>query len=218
MQATSNGRLIQAGVSEKLGLVVQGLAAFISAFVLAFATQWKLTLISCCITPAMLLVMGISSTIEASIETGILKVQAQAGSFAESILSTARTVHAFGLRDRLVRDFDKFLQESHRLGNKKNPLFGCLFSGEYCIIYAGFGLCFWQGIKMLARGEVDEPGDVFMYVHSLPHHHLWPGLTLHPLQCAYVGDCRRVKPDLHRTLSHRLHPCRLISLRAFSTH
>ena len=165
MQATSNGRLIQAGVSEKLGLVVQGLAAFISAFVLAFVTQWKLTLISCCIAPAMLLVMGITSTLEASIETGVLKVQAQAGSFAESILSSTRTAHSFGLRARLVEDFDKFLRESRRLGNKKSPLFGCLFSSEYCIIYAGFGLCFWQGIKMLARKEVDEPGDIFMFVN-----------------------------------------------------
>lgn len=165
MQATSNGRLIQAGVSEKLGLVVQGLAAFISAFVLAFVTQWKLTLISCCIAPAMLLVMGITSTLEASIETGVLKVQAQAGSFAESILSSTRTAHSFGLRSRLVEDFDKFLRESRRLGNKKSPLFGCLFSSEYCIIYAGFGLCFWQGIKMLARKEVDEPGDIFMFVN-----------------------------------------------------
>lgn len=168
MQATSNGRLIQAGISEKLGLVVQGLAVFISAFVLAFVTQWKLTLISCCIAPAMLLVMGTSSTIEASIETNILQVQAQAGSFAESILSSARTIHAFGLRARLVGEFDKFLQESRGLGNKKSPLFGFLFSAEYCIIYAGFGLCFWQGIKMLARGEVDKPGDVFMFVHSTP--------------------------------------------------
>lgn len=150
MQATSNGRLIQAGVSEKPGLVVQGLAAFISAFVLAFVTQWKLTLISCCIAPATLLVMGTSSTIETSIETDILPVQAQAGSFVESILSSARTIHAFGLRARLVGDFDKFLQDSRKLGNKKSSIFGCLFSTEYCIIYAGFGLCFWQGIKMLA--------------------------------------------------------------------
>lgn len=143
MQATSNGRLIQAGISEKLGLMVQGMSDFISAFVLAFVTQWKLTLICCCIAPATLLVMGTSSTIEASIETKILNVHAQAGSFAESILSSARAIHAFGLRSRLVGDFDtKFLQASRNLGNKKSPLFGCLFSAEYCIIYAGFGLCF----------------------------------------------------------------------------
>lgn len=167
MQATSNGKLIQAGISEKLGLVVQGLACFLAAFILAFVTQWKLTLICCCIAPATLLVMGISSTMEASIEGKILKVHADGGSFAESILSSARNVQAFDLRTRLVRDFDKYLQEAHRLGNKKNLILGCMFSAEYFIIFAGMALCFWQAIRMIATGEVEKPGDVFMSVETL---------------------------------------------------
>ncbi|KAJ5766211.1 uncharacterized protein N7511_003827 [Penicillium nucicola] len=167
MQATSNGKLIQNGISEKLGLVVQGFSAFISAFVLAFVAQWKLTLICCCIAPATLLVIGIVSTFEAGIETNILKIYAQAGAFAESILSSSRTVHAFNLRSQLVGDFDKFLQATRQLGNKKSPLFGFMFSTEYCIIYAGFGLCFWQGIKMIASGEVENSGDVFIVLMSV---------------------------------------------------
>lgn len=162
MQATSNGKLIQSGVSEKLGLVIQGLSAFISAFVLAFVTQWKLTLITCCIAPAMLVVIGIVSTIEAKVEQSILNVQAQTGSFVESILSSSRTVHAFGIRSRLIGDLDKFLKAGKKLGDKKAPLWGTLFATEYTIIYAGFGLSFWQGIKMLARGEVPDSGDIFV--------------------------------------------------------
>ena len=44
-QATSNGRLILGGISEKLGLTFQGLGAFVAAFIIACAVQWKLTLI-----------------------------------------------------------------------------------------------------------------------------------------------------------------------------
>ncbi|KAM0490767.1 hypothetical protein ACHAP8_011235 [Fusarium lateritium] len=167
MQATSNGKLIQAGISEKLGLVIQGLSCFVAAFILAFVTQWKLTLICCCIAPATLLTMGISSALEAHIETKILQVHAQGGSFVESILSSARNVQAFALRKRLVRDFDKYLTDAHDLGNKKNLLLGCMFSVEYFIIFAGMGLCFWQSIKMIARGEVKDPGDVFIVLMSV---------------------------------------------------
>lgn len=194
MQATSNGKLIQSGVSEKLGLVVQGLSAFISAFVLAFVTQWKLTLISCCIAPAMLVVIGIVSTIEAGIETKILNVQGQAGSFAESILSSSRTIHAFGIRSRLVGEYDKFLQAVKKLGDKKQPLWGFLFSSEYAIIYAGFGLSFWQGIGMLARGEVAVPGDIFMFVEVNPSSDF---IKLTRTQCDYVGHCGRYKFDFY---------------------
>ncbi|KAI0383620.1 ABC transporter sequence aa1 from patent WO200132904-A2-penicillium chrysogenum [Hypomontagnella monticulosa] len=167
VQATSNGKLIQAGIAEKLGLVFHGIAAFISAFVLAFVTQWKLTLIALCIAPATLLVIGICSTIEAGMESNILHALAQAGSFAESLLSSAKTIQAFGLRSRLVKDFDDHLQKARRIGDKKSPLFGSLFSAEFTIIYAGIALTFWQGIKMIANGEVSEPGDIFVVLMSV---------------------------------------------------
>lgn len=50
MQATSNGLMIQSGISEKLGLFVQSVSTFVAAFVVAFIAQWKLTLILFCIT------------------------------------------------------------------------------------------------------------------------------------------------------------------------
>ncbi|KAJ5012343.1 Leptomycin B resistance protein pmd1 [Colletotrichum sp. SAR 10_99] len=167
VQATSHGRLVQAGISEKLGLVIQGLSAFISAFVLAFVTNWKLTLITGCIAPATIFVMSVASYLEAAIEIQILGWNAQAGSFAESILASARTVQAFALRSRLITDFNTYLEKSAKLGRKKNPILGCLFSAEYFILFSGIGLCFWQAIGMLARGETKAPGDVFIVLMSV---------------------------------------------------
>ncbi|KAI0465703.1 ABC transporter, partial [Xylaria cf. heliscus] len=167
VQATTNGKLIQAGISEKLGLVFQGVSALISSFVLSFVTQWKLTLIASVIVPATLLVIGICSTIEAQVESKSLVVLAQASSLAENLLSTARTVHAFGLRPRLVKDFDYHLQTAHQIGSKKSPVLGALFSGEYSIVYAGTALTFWQGIRMIASQEVSTPGDIFVVLFSI---------------------------------------------------
>jgi ATP-binding cassette subfamily B (MDR/TAP) protein 1 len=36
-----------------------------------------------------------------------------------------------------------------------------MFAWQYFVIYAGMGLAFWQGIRMIARGEVDGIGTVF---------------------------------------------------------
>ncbi|EAQ88656.1 hypothetical protein CHGG_05275 [Chaetomium globosum CBS 148.51] len=166
-QATSNGRLIQGGISEKLGLTFQGLAAFVAAFAVAFATQWKLTLITLCIAPANILTMGVVATIQAGHETKILDLHAQANSFAEGVLASARTVHAFEMRSRLVAKFDGYLSEAHRVGDKISPLFGALFSIEYTIIYLGFGLAFWQGVQMLARGEINSSGQIFTVLLSV---------------------------------------------------
>lgn len=160
-QATSNGRLIQGGISEKLGLTFQGLSAFITAFVVAFATHWKLTLITLCVAPATIITMGVVAAIEAGYETKILDTYAQANSFAEGVLASARTVHAFEMRSRLVAKFDSYLVEAHHWGDKISPLLGALFSIEYTIIYLGFGLAFWQGVQLLAKGDIETPGQIF---------------------------------------------------------
>ncbi|KAH6893210.1 P-loop containing nucleoside triphosphate hydrolase protein [Thelonectria olida] len=166
-QATSNGRLIQGGIAEKLGLTFQGLSAFITAFIIAFIVQWKLTLICLCIAPATIIVMGVVAGIEAGHETKILEIYSQANSFAEGVIASVRTVHAFEMRARLVDKFDKYLDDAHQVGKKISPLFGLMFSIEYCIIYLGFGLAFWQGIKMFSTGEITEAGDIFTVLLSV---------------------------------------------------
>ncbi|KAH7165837.1 P-loop containing nucleoside triphosphate hydrolase protein [Dactylonectria macrodidyma] len=166
-QATSNGRLIQAGIAEKLGLTFQGLAAFVTAFIVAFIVQWKLTLICLCIAPATIIVMGVVAGIEAGHEASILDILAQANSYSEGIIASVRTVHAFEMRARLVDRFDKYLDEAHAVGNKISPLFGIMFSAEYTIIYLGFGLAFWQGIKFLSTGEIEDPGTIFTVLLSV---------------------------------------------------
>ncbi|KAJ4136049.1 hypothetical protein NW768_003657 [Fusarium equiseti] len=166
-QATSNGRLIQTGIAEKLGLFFQGIAAFLTAFIVAFIVQWKLTLICLCIAPAMIIVMTVVATMEAVHEMKILEIHGQANSLAEGILASVRTIHAFEMRARLVDKFDKHLEEAHTVGKKISVLFGLLFSADYTIIYLGFGLAFWQGIRMLASGEIQSSGVIFTVLLSV---------------------------------------------------
>ncbi|KAL5341025.1 P-loop containing nucleoside triphosphate hydrolase protein [Aspergillus crustosus] len=166
-QATANGKLIQAGVAEKIGLLFQGLAACVTAFIIAFVVHWKLTLICLCIAPATLIVTGGVAAFEAGYETKILRIHAQANSFAEGVLTGVKAAHAFQMRASLVRKFDEYLTEAHNVGKKISPLFGLLFSAEYTIIYLGFGLAFWQGINMMASGGIDSAGDIFIVLLSV---------------------------------------------------
>ncbi|KAL0935775.1 ABC transporter [Colletotrichum truncatum] len=167
MQATTNGNLVQSGVSEKLMVCFQAAATAVAAFAIAFASQWKLTLILIGIAPTLVVLLGTCATLESRIEVSQLEVFAQAGSFAENVLVTIRTVHAFGIRPRLMDHFVTYLDKAKALGMRKSPLYGVLFSLEYFIVYSGMGLAFWQGIQMIARGEVDDMGTVFTVIMSV---------------------------------------------------
>ncbi|KAE8330307.1 multidrug resistance protein 1, 2, 3 [Aspergillus sergii] len=166
-QATSNGRMIQGGISEKLGLALQGIAAFITAFIIAFVVQWKLTLICLCIAPATLIVNGVAGGFMGVYENEILEINMKANGFAESVLSSVRTAHAFEIREQLIDRFDEHLSSAHKTGSKLSVIFGTFFSAEYCIVYLGYGLAFWQGIRMFSRGEIVETGGIFTVIMSV---------------------------------------------------
>ncbi|KAL4984248.1 P-loop containing nucleoside triphosphate hydrolase protein [Aspergillus falconensis] len=166
-QATTNGKLIQSGIAEKLGIVIQAMATFVTAFVIALVTQWKLTLILIFMVPTLLIVLGTAGGLDAMIETKILRIYTQAGSYAENILGGVRTLQAFSLQPRVLAKYDSYLQDACTHGMKKNMLYGIVFGGQYFVVFAGMGLAFWQGLAMLERGEISDLGTVFVVLFSV---------------------------------------------------
>lgn len=157
-QATTNGNNVNNGISEKLTLTIQGVSTFVSAFIIAFIVQWKLTLITISIVPTILIVTSICVVIDTKNENELLAIYSKAGLLAEEVFSTIRTVHAFWLNPLLSRKYDKLLGDAMSVGMKKSPNYAVLFSSEFFCVYCGYGLAFWQGVRMYARGEIKESG------------------------------------------------------------
>jgi ATP-binding cassette subfamily B (MDR/TAP) protein 1 len=108
-----------------------------------------------------MLFVGTAGGIDAGIEVRILKVHAQGSAFVEAALRSIRAIHGYNLSLRIATQYAAYLEDGLRLGQKKNVLYGVLFSGEYSILFAIMGLAFWQGINFIARGEIDSIGTVF---------------------------------------------------------
>ncbi|PLB48611.1 ATP-binding cassette multidrug transport protein [Aspergillus steynii IBT 23096] len=167
VQVTTNANLVNQGISEKLGFAVQGVATFVAAFIVAFVVQWKLTLITICIVPVIIVVTSVCADIVVKQETNILRVNADAGSLAEEILASMKTVHAFSAFGKLTSKYDELGLEAKRLGLSQSLNMAILYSVEFFCVYAGYGLAFWQGVRMYARGEIAEPGTVVTVIFAV---------------------------------------------------
>ncbi|KAI9801893.1 MAG: hypothetical protein M1833_002207 [Piccolia ochrophora] len=165
-QVTTNCNTVSQGIAEKLAFVVQALSTFSSAFVVALAVQWKLSLITLSIVPIIFLVTGACIAIDAPQEARIVRIYSQASNMAQETISSIRTVHAFEARAKMTKKYDNFLQQAHVEGNKKSPNYGVLYSVEYFCVYSGIALCFWQGFRMFQSGEVADAGQVFTVVFA----------------------------------------------------
>lgn len=168
VKVTTTANLVNQGISEKLSLTIQGLSTFATAFILAFAVQWKLTLITISIVPTILIVTAICVGIDAQQDGKILSIYSQAGLLAEEVFASITTVHAFWLQPVMRSRYDALLEDAETVGWRKSPNWAVMFSIEFFCIYSGYGLAFWQGIRMYTSGEIEEAGKVVTYVPVAP--------------------------------------------------
>jgi ATP-binding cassette subfamily B (MDR/TAP) protein 1 len=159
IKITTNASLVQQGMAEKLGLIVQAVAAMVTAFIVALSVQWKLALITICILPAIVITTGISIAIDASQEAKCMTLYAKAGTLATEVFSSIRLVHAYWSQPRMIERHNKILDDA--------KIWGILYANEFFFVFAGYALAFWQGIRMYASGEIEAPGKIITYVDTL---------------------------------------------------
>lgn len=137
------------------------------------------------IVPAVVLVIGTCITLDAPIETRIVRrillgsmvcladiylqvqIYSRAATLAQDAFGSIKTIHAFGAEQKLVARYDEFLEEARREGRKKSPIYGVMFSGQQFLVMCGTALAFWEGFRMYQSGEVANVGTVFTVVMTV---------------------------------------------------
>lgn len=167
VEVTNSGDLVAQGTADKLGVTLQALSTFVTAFIIALVTQWKLSLITMCIVPAIVVTSGTCITIDAKQETKVMRHYSAAGNLATETLSNIRMVHAYWGQPKVLKKYEGMLDKAEKEGMKKSLNYGVLFSMQYFCVLAGYALAFWQGIRMYSSGEITEPGDIITVIFAV---------------------------------------------------
>lgn len=163
---SSHCNTIQSGLADKFGLSVQSMSTVAASFVVALTSQWKLTLVTATIVPAIVLVVGITSVFDSRLEEAINTTNAEAASVAEEMLSTVRTVRALNATGKLLRKYQEHLKRAKSLGWKLSPVKGAQVCTYMFLLYAAYTLAFWYGVRLFARHEVLAVGKVITTLFS----------------------------------------------------
>ncbi|OCK82170.1 ABC transporter-like protein [Lepidopterella palustris CBS 459.81] len=152
---TSDSNLVQEGMSEKVGLTMNAVATFVTAFVIGFVKYWKLTLILCSTIVAITLIMGGGSSFMLKFNKASLDSYAQGGTVAEEVLSSIRNATAFSTQDKLARQYDAHLTVAQKWGLKMKMVLACMLAFMMTVVYLNYGLAFWMGSRYLVAGDVN---------------------------------------------------------------
>ncbi|XP_044151513.1 ATP-dependent translocase ABCB1 [Bufo gargarizans] len=150
---TDDVQKINEGIGDKIALLLQSIATFITGFIIGFVRGWKLTLVILAISPVMGLSAAIWSKILSTFTNKELTAYAKAGAVAEEVLAAIRTVIAFGGQAKEIKRYEKNLEDAKKIGIKKAVTANVSMGFAFLMIYASYALAFWYGTTLIIQEE-----------------------------------------------------------------
>ncbi|XP_062972497.1 bile salt export pump [Elgaria multicarinata webbii] len=149
---------INDAIADQVAIFIQRFTTFVCGFLLGFARGWKLTLVIIAVSPLIGVGAAIMGLTVAKMTGRELKAYAKAGAVADEVLSSIRTVAAFGGERKEVERYDKNLVFAQNQGIRKGMIMGFFTGYIWLIIFLCFGLAFWYGSKLVLEDEEYSPG------------------------------------------------------------
>ncbi|UPX16540.1 ABC-type xenobiotic transporter [Ascochyta rabiei] len=149
---TADANLIRDGISEKASVAVQCCSSIVTAFVIGFTRDWKLTLIMASSPVCIALVFAVNGVALTKSRQRWLGETAAAGTVVEEVLSSIKTVVGLNAQSELTSRYDGFLEKAERWATRARTISGALLGAVFAVIYMAIGLGFWMGSRYLVKG------------------------------------------------------------------
>ncbi|XP_053452714.1 bile salt export pump isoform X2 [Nycticebus coucang] len=144
-------------IAEQVAIFIQRMTTTICGFLFGFYKGWKLTLVIISVSPLIGIGAAIIGLSVSKFTDYELKAYAKAGSVADEVISSMRTVAAFGGEEREVKRYEKNLVFAQRWGIRKGIVMGFFTGYVWCLIFFCYALAFWYG-SILVLDEEYTPG------------------------------------------------------------
>ncbi|XP_072009919.1 ATP-binding cassette sub-family B member 5-like isoform X2 [Engystomops pustulosus] len=158
---------INEGIGDKVGHFLQNSATCIAGLVIGLAKGWQLALVYMSTSPLMSISSAFCSKMMVSLTSKELSAYAKAGAVAEEVLSSIRTVVAFGGQEKEIKRYTNNLGEAKKLGIKKAIASQLALGFVYLIVYASYGLGFWYGTILILGDQGYTVGDALVVLNGL---------------------------------------------------
>ncbi|GAA6216147.1 bile salt export pump-like isoform X2 [Lates japonicus] len=149
---------INDAIADQVAIFLQRFTTFVCGFSIGFVKGWKLTLVIVAASPLIGIGAGLMALFVAKLTGMELQAYAKAGAVADEVLSSIRTVAAFGGELKEVQRYDRNLVSAQRWGIRKGLIMGFFTGYMWLIIFLCYGLAFWYGSSLVVDTEEYTPG------------------------------------------------------------
>lgn len=125
---STNVPQIQVGLGNRVGSFVRDCVLFGGSLVMAYIKGWKLALVASAMIPLIAISFGILGFSLNHFNKEGIKAYSHAGGIANEVLSSIRTVYAYGAQEITHKRYTEQLHKAERTGIKKGMALG---AGEF---------------------------------------------------------------------------------------
>ncbi|PIA18590.1 ATP-binding cassette, sub-family B, member 4, partial [Coemansia reversa NRRL 1564] len=147
--------VVQGGIGEKFSFVVQYVTTFVVGVILAFTKGWQLTLVVLAVLPVVAGSASLMGILLARSTSGGQDAYAAAGSVADEVLGSIKTVMAFGGEEREAKRYREKIEAARATGQRKAWVVGGSMGFIMFSVYSVYALGFWYGGKLVREGRMD---------------------------------------------------------------
>jgi ATP-binding cassette subfamily B (MDR/TAP) protein 1 len=203
----SNLSKFEEGIGEKVATFIYFESIFVSGIITALVLGWKLALICIVSLPVSfsvtMIVSWVSNTfhpvlvyyeyydcysfqLSTKFSRQEMEAYGAAGSIAEEVLSSIRTLVAFDGQEKEITRYEKHLQSAKRNNITKNLFSGISNGFMWFFVYASYALSFWYGVGLILE-ERYLPKEEIIYT---PAKMVAVSLTVIQEICSYCSHLR----------------------------
>lgn len=140
---------LKEGIADKLAIFVHLIMSFLVCVSAALIYGWKLTLVILSCAPVIIISTAFVAKMQSSLTAKELKSYSAAGQIAEEVLSSIRTVVAFGGQAKESARYRANLEPAERTGKLKGMYSGLGGGLMWGFIYCCYALAFWYGLELI---------------------------------------------------------------------
>ncbi|XP_055083269.1 bile salt export pump-like [Periophthalmus magnuspinnatus] len=149
---------INNAIADQVAIFLQRFTTFVCGFCVGFIKGWKLTLVIVAASPLIGVATGLMALFVAKLTGLELQAYAKAGAVADEVLSSIRTVAAFGGEKKEVDRYDRNLVSAQQWGIRKGLIMGFFTGYMWFIIFLCYALAFWYGSGLVVDAKEYTPG------------------------------------------------------------
>ncbi|XP_059178858.1 ATP-dependent translocase ABCB1-like [Physella acuta] len=146
---------IHDAIGDKGGTALQWFSSFLGGAIISYIFGWELTLILQISSPILFLSAGTIGYFFSTMTAKERVAYSKAGTVAEEVLSSIRTVHAFGGQDKEAKRYIASLSDARKFGIRKSLMGGLGQGMMWFIIFCNWALGFWYGGRLVRHGDYE---------------------------------------------------------------